>query len=58
MQAPAAPASLTEAILAEVIPPMAYTGTGTQVQSSFRKGIPLPGSPFLQSVSKICPAVM
>ena len=43
---------------ASEIPPMAYTGIGTALQIYFRQSIPLPGSPFLQSVVKICPAVI
>lgn len=43
---------------ASEIPPMAYTGIETALQIDFSQSIPLPGSHFLQSVVKICPAVM
>ncbi len=58
MQAPAAPAFLAKEMLSAVMPPMAYTGIDTLSHRSFKKRIPLPGRPFLQSVSNIWPAVM
>ena len=37
---------------------IAYTGILTVLQISSKKGSPLPGNPFLQSVRKMCPAVI
>lgn len=51
MHAPAAPAARTSSTFSGVIPPMAYTGSFVFSVTCLRKSSPLPGSPFLQSVS-------
>ena len=58
IHAPAAPVFLTDSMFCEEIPPIAYTGILTVLQISSKKGSPLPGNPFLQSVRKMCPAVI
>ena len=58
MQYPAMLQSDNMETFASEIPPMAYTGIETALHIDFNQSTPLPGSPFLQSVVKICPAVM
>ena len=50
MQPPKAPHFITSCIcpVPAWIPPIAYTGIVTALQTSFRKSVPLGGSPFLQ----------
>ena len=58
MQAPFAPILITVSIFSLLIPPIAYTGISTHSVTPFKKSRPLPLRPFLQSVSKICHAVI
>ena len=58
IHAPAAPVCLTSFMFSLEIPPIAYTGIDTFSQIFCKNVRPLPGSHFLQSVRKICPAVM
>ena len=51
IQPPAAPAFFTSQRFSGLIPPMAYTGMETASQIFLKNSTPLPGKPFLQSVS-------
>ena len=59
MQTPLAPQSSISSIWRQsnLIPPMAYTGRLVSLHMFRRKSSPLGLSPFLQSVSYMCPAV-
>lgn len=56
MQPPAAPHSMIFVIFSSLIPPIPYTGILTAFTTSVKNSSPLGGRPFLQSVTKTCPA--